>query len=133
MGDAVHPPGTDPEAAARRFEVSLLIGPCTASESEDFLVAAVGFAENYAEASGVALGAVGAIHPWQGSDAALEDRLREWMAEEERNAAEARAAAESYRGVNVDAQVDMERSANRHEATARRIRRVLGEEVPVSG
>lgn len=56
----------------------------------------------------------------------LEARLREWLAEEDRQGVEAREAAESYRGVDVDASVDMHRAANRHEATARRIRKTLG-------
>jgi hypothetical protein len=55
----------------------------------------------------------------------LDARLREWLAEEERQATEARAAAESYHGVDVEAEVDMCRSASRHENIARRLRRVL--------
>jgi hypothetical protein len=57
----------------------------------------------------------------------LEIRLREWLAEEERQAAEARSAAESYRGVDTEAMVDMNLSAHRHEATVWRIQKVLYE------
>lgn len=57
--------------------------------------------------------------------ALLEAGIREWLAEEERQAAEARAAADSYRGIDIEACVDMCRSAAQHTATAHRIRKIL--------
>ena len=57
----------------------------------------------------------------------VESRLRRWLAEEEHQGLEAREAAESYRGISEEAVVDLNQSANHHEATARKIRRVLGE------
>lgn len=57
--------------------------------------------------------------------AAIESRLREWLDEERRQAAECRDAAASYKGIDVEAEVDLRRSAARHEAIANRIGRVL--------
>lgn len=54
-------------------------------------------------------------------------RLREWLADEERRAAECLERAEPGRASSLEDQVEERRRAARHETTAKRIRDVLGQ------